>query len=146
MLLMIPLLFCFTGCIKYKPASPSSNLYPDLSLIANDDHEIETSMTPLEVQSMACKVMVLVFFIKCIYYIYNFYNQCVQRRSNGSSALNTSTASSESVPEESDDADILGAKRYRCQQKENNPDTIDVTALQEVIIGIYLYIIYTHIN
>lgn len=96
------------GCIKYKPASPSSNLYPDLSLIANDDHEIETSMTPLEVQSMACK-----------------------RRSNGSSALNTSTASSESVPEESDDADILGAKRYRCQQKENNPDTIDVTALQE---------------
>jgi len=134
-------LFCSKGCIKYKPASPSANLYPDLSLIADDDHEIKTSMTPLEIQSLACKVMVLVFSFNV--YINNFYNKCVQRRSNGSSALNTSTASSESVPEDCDDADILGAKRYRCQQKEKNPETIDVAALQEVFIGIYLYIIYT---
>jgi len=54
----------------------------------------------------------------------------VQRRSNGSSALNTSTASSESVPEDCDDADILGAKRYRCQHDKKDSETID--ALQEV--------------
>ncbi|XP_008180199.1 uncharacterized protein LOC100572761 isoform X2 [Acyrthosiphon pisum] len=95
-------------CIKYKPASPSANLYPDLSLIADDDLEIKTLMTPLETQSMACK-----------------------RRSNGSSALNTSTASSESVPEDCDNAEILGAKRYRSEQKEKNPETIDVPALLE---------------
>jgi len=52
--------------------------------------------------------------------------------------LNTSTASSESVPEDCDDAEILGAKRYRSQQIENNPT--DVAALQEVVI--YIYIIY----
>jgi len=66
----------------------------------------------------------------------------MQRRSNGSSALNTSTASSESVPEDCDNAEILGAKRYRSQQKEKNPETIDVAALLEVIVVIYLYILY----
>jgi len=66
----------------------------------------------------------------------------VQRRSNGCSALNTSTASSESVPEDCDDAEILGAKRYRCQQKEKNPETNDVAILLEVIVVIYLYILY----
>jgi len=66
----------------------------------------------------------------------------VQRRSNGSSALNTSTASSESVPEDGDNAEILSAKRYRSQQKEQNPEKIDVAAHLEVIIVIYLYILY----
>jgi len=66
----------------------------------------------------------------------------VQRRSNGSSALNISTASSESVPEDCDDADILGAKRYRCQQTEKTPETIDVAALIEVIVVMYLCILY----
>jgi len=56
-------IFCFTDCIKYKPASPSANLYPDLSLIADDDHDIKPLMTPLEIQSMACKVVVLFLFI-----------------------------------------------------------------------------------
>ncbi|KAF0761423.1 Uncharacterized protein FWK35_00023440, partial [Aphis craccivora] len=97
------------GSMKYKPASPSSNLYPDLSLIADDNLGIDISPTPLEIQSIACK-----------------------RRSNGSSALNTSTASSESVPEDCDDAEILGAKRYRCHQKEKDAETNDVATFQEV--------------
>ncbi|XP_026821529.1 uncharacterized protein LOC113559940 [Rhopalosiphum maidis] len=97
------------GCIKYKPASPSSNLYPDLSLIADDDLGNNSLPTSLEIQSIACK-----------------------RRSNGSSALNTSTASSESVPEDSDDVDILGAKRYRCHEKDKDQETNDIATLQEV--------------
>lgn len=72
----------------------------------------------------------------------------MQRRSNGSSALNISTASSESVPEDSDDADILGAKRYRCHQKEKDQETNDIATLQEVSIVIYflhyLYFIITN--
>lgn len=63
MLFMMLRLYCFTDCIKYKPASPSANLYPDLSLIADDDHDIKPLMTPLEIQSMACKVVVLFLFI-----------------------------------------------------------------------------------
>uniref|UniRef100_A0A2H8TRJ4 Actin-binding protein anillin n=1 Tax=Melanaphis sacchari TaxID=742174 RepID=A0A2H8TRJ4_9HEMI len=98
-----------SGSIKYKPASPSSNLYPDLSLIADDNLGNDTSLTPLEIQPMACK-----------------------RRSNGSSALNTSTTSSESVPEDCDDAENLGAKRYRCHQKEKSPETNNIASLQEV--------------
>lgn len=66
----------------------------------------------------------------------------VQRRSNGSSALNTSTASSESVPEDCDDAEILGAKRYRCHQKEKDAEINEVATLQEVSTVIYSFIIY----
>jgi len=66
----------------------------------------------------------------------------MQRRSNGSSALNTSTASSESVPEDCDNDEILGAKRYRSQPKEKKPEIIGVTAFLEVIVVRYLYILY----
>lgn len=65
----------FTGrmvvnSVKFKPSSPSTSLYPDLSLIADDNQDKETPLTPSEIQSMACKVVLLFFvFIKCIFII-----------------------------------------------------------------------------
>lgn len=58
----------------------------------------------------------------------------MQRRSNGSSALNTSTASSKSVSKDDGNSDIIGAKRSRCESNLMDSDKINVTANREVNI------------
>lgn len=64
----------------------------------------------------------------------------MQRRSNGGSALNVSTASSESVSNDDDNTDIIGAKRSRCVSNFMDSDKVNMAASKEVNIFLgYVY-------
>lgn len=64
----------------------------------------------------------------------------MQRRSNGSSALNESTESSESVSKDDNNTDIVGAKRSRCVSNFMDSDKVNMAASQEV--NIFLGFVY----